>query len=702
MRRDSCTNGNSSSASSSDDGGDAEEKKQERKDPSEEEDESYVQKDSSSSPSFSQTLGDESSSSEQAVRRRRASQAGSRTGAETSMARKKRNKKAKAQSCPRTRDLDKNKSKKPQARRHGMSGGDESDADGLQSDDEEGSKYSFQDDSNDEDYSVGQDGGSDDDDDGRENDSLELIDDKPLASPWGSVRKRRRPNKDSSNDSEFLADASSVSGASSRGSDEDEELAPSDSRRRRRRPSGDQRGRKSLAGKLKMDDQDDESYSASTSNEGDFGSPSRSRKRSGNEKPAAATGASIRYRSTWSSEDKNFGPSPKSSSRLVRKVPTSARRSHRAKENSESEDSYLNHVGSLRGIRRARLERLSESRRRHQRRVSIQEVRDEDVGDSEESSSLEDRKMRRVTQEGEVRSSDSDGGRDSSSTDEYMKRASIEMGSPRRRTIDCPSAFDAITEEDLPRMHVCFCTPDGAGRYCFALETLRQIALTSLDPKTDAEGKVTFLQPLHFRTAMSDDLIDQIASRFGRGALDILGPFYDRSSASADGIRFNPQSFAVYDKEGEFKKRVRKFGRSIMGSRDLYVCPLCYTVAYNRMMDSREGAGTRKKNTYDTDFQEDPMYILGDVDGDEFNVAAAFCFSSIRKVESHLRHDHHMTPRKTNRDLYARYAVSPQADWFFVQVVPALLTFRPLLLFIHRSANRTDWCSVSCTQSRIT
>jgi hypothetical protein len=82
------------------------------------------------------------------------------------------------------------------------------------------------------------------------------------------------------------------------------------------------------------------------------------------------------------------------------------------------------------------------------------------------------------------------------------------------------------------------------------------------------------------------------------------------------------------------------------------------------MMDSREGAETTRRDrrdiaeAYVVDFHEDPMYILGDLDGDELNAAATFCFSSIKKVESHLLRDHRVTPRKTHRDLYARYAVS--------------------------------------------
>ena len=101
----------------------------------------------------------------------------------------------------------------------------------------------------------------------------------------------------------------------------------------------------------------------------------------------------------------------------------------------------------------------------------------------------------------------------------------------------CPSTHDVITAEPLPHIHVCFIVPDGKSRHCFALETLHKIATASQHPQyrkdyLSNEKQLTFLQPPHFRSAMSDELLDQVASRFGRAALDLNGDFYKRRKIS--------------------------------------------------------------------------------------------------------------------------------------------------------------------------
>ena len=85
----------------------------------------------------------------------------------------------------------------------------------------------------------------------------------------------------------------------------------------------------------------------------------------------------------------------------------------------------------------------------------------------------------------------------------------------------CQSTTDAITMDHLPKKHICFYMPDGKTKQCFALETLHKIALTGT--VMYANEKPTFKQPPHFRTPMSDDIVDQIASRFGRAAVDVRG-----------------------------------------------------------------------------------------------------------------------------------------------------------------------------------
>eukprot|EP00986_Skeletonema_menzelii_P021100 scaffold33222_cov143-Skeletonema_menzelii.AAC.1 len=87
-------------------------------------------------------------------------------------------------------------------------------------------------------------------------------------------------------------------------------------------------------------------------------------------------------------------------------------------------------------------------------------------------------------------------------------------------TMQCCSSIDAFTKTRLPypsrSPHVCFIDSDGT-RYCYALDTLYRVAI-----KKYVDGQnLSFLQPPHFDSPMSDDLVDQIACRFGRQALRI-------------------------------------------------------------------------------------------------------------------------------------------------------------------------------------
>jgi hypothetical protein len=151
------------------------------------------------------------------------------------------------------------------------------------------------------------------------------------------------------------------------------------------------------------------------------------------------------------------------------------------------------------------------------------------------------------------------------------------MLSPPKMPI-CPSKYDVITEEELPRKHVCYFSPDGSHRQCFALETLHKIALTTSHPKFRQDltgGKQTFLQPPHFRSEMSDDLLDQIASRFGREALDLQSSFYsssrqERAAASSES-EIVDYSEALAD-SNHFLERVGNYVQSQMGSQDVRTC----------------------------------------------------------------------------------------------------------------------------------
>lgn len=248
----------------------------------------------------------------------------------------------------------------------------------------------------------------------------------------------------------------------------------------------------------------------------------------------------------------------------------------------------------------------------------------------------------------------------------------------------CSSKEDVITLAPLPRKHVCFFPPDQKSRQCFCLSTLRLIATSSSQPtfRTDLTGgKQTFLQPPHFRTPMSDDLLDQIASRFGREALDLHGPFYKRKHETVakkitsvlveDEDDYSDEEFlgqcGALTNSAVFNEQLQSYVKSTMGNRDIYACPLCYIVAHKNFklfMSSDKTQSKRKVKAdvtekYPTEFSFDPMAVLGYEDNDSFEIASAFCFGRVAELKEHMRLDHHLdTKIVQGNDLYARFKVS--------------------------------------------
>ena len=251
----------------------------------------------------------------------------------------------------------------------------------------------------------------------------------------------------------------------------------------------------------------------------------------------------------------------------------------------------------------------------------------------------------------------------------------------------CPSTEDAVTLEPLTRVHVCYIAPDGKSRVCFNLETLRQIALKSsqlaLRVDIDATRK-NFLQPPAFRTPMSDDLVDQIASKFGRGALDLEGPYYTNREAKYDrkyGGEDDDYSFDsdigmenIYDTFEIFHERVKNYFRNGMGSQDLYVCPICYgkihrslgtkpAAACNKDTDDSSddddtAAAIEEYDAAPSDSVYDPITVLGYLDNDEMAIASQFCFKRLADVKQHLRQDHNVDIRGIQgNELYKRFRV---------------------------------------------
>ena len=247
----------------------------------------------------------------------------------------------------------------------------------------------------------------------------------------------------------------------------------------------------------------------------------------------------------------------------------------------------------------------------------------------------------------------------------------------------CPSTEDAITLDPLSRLHVCYIVPDGKSRQCFNLETLRQIALKSsqLELRVDIDGeRQNLLQPPAFRTPMSDDLVDQIASKFGRDALDLHGPYYknreSKEHSKKDEYEYeyeheygsDSSGENIYDSLSYFRERMKDYFKKGMGSQDIYVCPLCYDQIHRSITKPKENDGDddddsdsddgNENDTAPCDFNIDPMMVLGHLDNDEMYMASQFCFKKLADVKKHLREDHNVDTRGIQgNDLYKRYRV---------------------------------------------
>ena len=259
---------------------------------------------------------------------------------------------------------------------------------------------------------------------------------------------------------------------------------------------------------------------------------------------------------------------------------------------------------------------------------------------------------------------------DDSDDDNFGGRKKSAHSTPR--TPRCPSKIDEITMEPLPRLHVCCVAPDGEGRFCFALDTLYRIAL--MDPRrhhTDS-NKIAFKQPPHFRLVMEDELVDQIASRFGRLALNIEDSnIYKRSIVGQNRtVHLDFHRELSVDASQDFHDRFNEYLSSQMGSGDLYCCPLCYVEAHRRLgtgadPDDDSDASTNgarassgQENIELEDFRFDPMTVLGGLDGEDFVIASNFCFRKVSQVKKHIRDDHQCATKNVEgNDLYQRFQI---------------------------------------------
>ena len=242
----------------------------------------------------------------------------------------------------------------------------------------------------------------------------------------------------------------------------------------------------------------------------------------------------------------------------------------------------------------------------------------------------------------------------------------------------CPSTVDGVTHEPLPLTHVCYVAPDGRNRHCFALKTLFRISLMNEQSNRDENGKLTLLQPPHFRGPMDDDLIDQIRSRFGRNATVVEeSALYkkfleDKGRLARLSLVFDTGSSDEEDGGGRggFRDRFQNYLSQVMGSADIYCCPLCYAETDRRMVGSHnsddDDSDSDSERVVKDDsgkgdlcnFHHDPMTILGSLDNDEFKEAAEWCFRRVAEVKRHLKDVHRAdTSNLDGNDLYRRFQV---------------------------------------------
>jgi len=263
-----------------------------------------------------------------------------------------------------------------------------------------------------------------------------------------------------------------------------------------------------------------------------------------------------------------------------------------------------------------------------------------------------------------------------SSPDEILPTPSPQkklLTTGQRESRRCFSTIDEITKERLPAVHICYVPPDGKTRRCFALETLYKTAIMRWELKgKDEEERIRFLQPPHFSTYIEEQLKDQIASRFGRGALNIEeSDVYKNRMIYLTHRRELQEDFGGDTTNFNLNDFVHTFNTyltSQMGSGDIYVCPICYTEAIRRNVKYREfdvcddESNDEEENDSEDESEiyakvVDPMYILSELDH-EFIIPSSFSFKKVADVKAHVRNVHNIdTKTLEGNDLFQHFLI---------------------------------------------
>lgn len=209
----------------------------------------------------------------------------------------------------------------------------------------------------------------------------------------------------------------------------------------------------------------------------------------------------------------------------------------------------------------------------------------------------------------------------------------------------CRNKVDAITICPLEPIHVCWISPDGENRQCYNLDTLRKVSIS--------RDKDVLLEPPHFRCDISGKLQEQIVSKFGRVGLLVHGYLTGKNGDDDNDS---------YDDSYAFQERFNAYMHELMGSRDIYVCPICYCYKYNALA----GVALSDHNVCDIvtsrSFEYDPMSVLIDRvsdDHDNFHFASTFCFRLLKEVKYHITNIHNIDlSHIKGNDLFKGYQVS--------------------------------------------
>ena len=84
-------------------------------------------------------------------------------------------------------------------------------------------------------------------------------------------------------------------------------------------------------------------------------------------------------------------------------------------------------------------------------------------------------------------------------------------------------------------------------------------------------------------------------------------------------------------------------------------------MAYNRLVSEAEDDYNETPIPLPSEFTKmDPMTVLGSLDGENFELAASFCFKTIAKAKEHLRKAHKCNTVRLNNDVFQRFKIRTQ------------------------------------------